>query len=260
MTLSIDSGETVALIGESGSGKSTTARLAVRLHDPDSGVVEYDGRDLASLSREELRKLRSDMTMVFQEPYESLNPRQTVTRTVAEPLAIHEPSLSRRELSARVAETLKHVALGYQFGDRYPHELSGGQQQRVGIARALVTRPKFIVLDEPTSSLDLSVRAQVLQLLVDLQHEFRLAYLFVSHDIQTVEYISDRIGVMYLGQIVEAGWTGDQGTRSATSIYEGVALLDLVRRSAGAERPVVAWRRNPECDESAARLLPCRPL
>ena len=207
VSFEISSGETLALIGESGSGKSTIARLALRLYELDAGTVQFDGRDLTTLSRDELRHLRADMTIVFQEPYESLNPRQRIGRTVEEPLVIHERELTAAERHARVVDALNHVALGENFYERYPHEISGGQQQRVGIARALVTRPRFIVLDEPTSSLDLSVRAQILQLLADLQDEFNLAYLFISHDIHTVEYVSDRICVMYLGQIVESGPT-----------------------------------------------------
>ena len=209
VSFEISSGETLALIGESGSGKSTIARMALRLYELDAGTVEFDGRDLTGLDREELRHLRSQMTIVFQEPYESLNPRQRIGRTIEEPLVIHHPELSAADRQSRVVDALNHVTLGESFYDRFPHELSGGQQQRVGIARAIVTRPKFIVLDEPTSSLDLSVRAQILQLLNDLQQEFNLAYLFISHDIHTVEYVSDRICVMYLGQIVEVGPTAE---------------------------------------------------
>jgi oligopeptide/dipeptide ABC transporter ATP-binding protein len=209
VSFDISAGETVALIGESGSGKSTIARLALRLYEPDHGSVEFDGHDLASLDRDALRHLRAQMTIVFQEPYESLNPRQRIGKTVEEPLIIHERSLSAAERHVRVVEALNHVTLDESFYDRFPHELSGGQQQRVGIARAIVTRPKLIVLDEPTSSLDLSVRAQILQLLADLQEELNLAYLFISHDIHTVEYVSDRICVMYLGQIVESGPTSE---------------------------------------------------
>jgi oligopeptide/dipeptide ABC transporter ATP-binding protein len=205
VSLDIEAGETVAVIGESGSGKSTLARLALQLHRPDSGSVEFDGRDLTTLVPRQLRTLRSQMTVVFQEPHESLNPRQTVGATVAEPLVIHFRDLKGSARRARVLEALEHVALGESYYDRYPHELSGGQQQRVGIARAIVTRPRFIVLDEPTSSLDLSVRAQILMLLTALQTEFDLTYLFVSHDMHTVQYIADRVCVMYLGQIVETG-------------------------------------------------------
>ena len=205
VTLEIKAGETVALIGESGSGKSTVARLALRLHEPDSGTIAFGGSDLSRYDKKALRGLRSQMTMVFQEPFESLNPRQRIGTTVAEPLVIHEPQLGKAECHRRVSEALEHVALPDSYADRYPHELSGGQQQRIGIARAIVTRPKFIVLDEPTSSLDLSVRAHILQLLAKLRSELDLAYLFVSHDIHTVEYVADRIYVMYLGQVVETG-------------------------------------------------------
>ncbi len=205
VTLEIASGETVSLIGESGSGKSTLARLALALHQPDSGRINFAGCDLSRQSRRDLRRMRSQMTMVFQEPFESLNPRQRVGTTVAEPLVIHEPRLDRAERSRRVSEALEHVSLPESYADRYPHELSGGQQQRIGIARAIVTRPQFIVLDEPTSSLDLSVRAHILQLLANLRSELGLAYLFVSHDIHTVEYVADRVYVMYLGQVVETG-------------------------------------------------------
>ncbi|WP_181782232.1 ABC transporter ATP-binding protein [Pseudonocardia pini] len=205
VSLTVERGETVALIGESGSGKSTTARLALRLQEPDSGTVVFDGTDLGAVGREELRRLRARMSMVFQEPFESLDPRQTVGRTVEEPLLIHRPDLSPSERRASALETLEQVALGEPFYDRYPAELSGGQQQRVGIARAIVTRPAFIALDEPTASLDLSVRAQILGLLERLREELGLAYLFVSHDIATVSHVADRVCVMYLGRIVEEG-------------------------------------------------------
>jgi oligopeptide/dipeptide ABC transporter ATP-binding protein len=209
VTLEIEAGETVALIGESGSGKSTIARLALRLHEPDSGTIEFDGKDLSHHPKKQLRALRSQMAMVFQEPFESLNPRQRIGTTVAEPLLIHERDLSSEQRRTRVREALEQVALPDAYYDRFPHELSGGQQQRVGIARAIVTRPKFIVLDEPTSSLDLSVRAQILQLLARLRAELGLSYLFVSHDIHTVEYVANRIYVMYLGQVVETGTVVD---------------------------------------------------
>jgi len=205
VSLTIDRGETVGLIGESGAGKSTIGRLALRLQTPDAGVITFEGQDLAELSKQSLSAVRARMTVVFQEPYQSLNPRMNVGEIVGEPLVIHERRLGRSERRQRVVDALEHVALGQTFLDRYPAELSGGQQQRVGIARAIVTRPSFVVLDEPTSSLDLSVRAQVLQLLGDLQKEFDLAYLFISHDIHSVEHLSSRLAVMYLGQIVEIG-------------------------------------------------------
>jgi len=201
-------GETLGLIGESGSGKSTVGRLVLGLQTPDTGQIAFEGRDLALLNSIELRRMRARMTVVFQEPYQSLNPRQTIRATVEEPLAIHEPEALRSERRARAEQALANVALDPSLYDRYPHELSGGQQQRVGIARAIVTEPDFVVLDEPTSSLDLSVRGQILELLADLREEYQLSYLLISHDIATVRYISDRIAVMYLGQIVEIAPAG----------------------------------------------------
>lgn len=209
VSFSIDAGETLGLIGESGSGKSTVGRLLLRLIEADAGTVTFDGEDIRSLDRAGLRQLRSRIGMVFQEPYESLNPRMRIGDIVSEPLRIHERGMSRADQRVRVAETLQSVGLPLDYGDRYPRSLSGGQQQRVGIARAIVTQPRFLVLDEPTSSLDLSVRAQILQLLDALQQRLGLAYLFISHDLQTVQYVSHRVAVMYLGEIRELGPTPD---------------------------------------------------
>lgn len=207
VSLSIEAGETVAVIGESGSGKSTLGRLALRLLEADSGIVRFEGTDLASLSEPELRAMRKSMQVVFQEPYQSLNPRLTVGAIVGEPLDIHQPSLGTTERRRLVLNALDMVGLPEGIAARLPAELSGGQQQRVGIARALISDPRLVVLDEPTSSLDLTVRAQVLKLLRDLQSRLGLAYLFVSHDMDTVEWISDRTMVMFRGSIVETGTT-----------------------------------------------------
>ncbi len=207
VTINIAEGETYGLIGESGSGKSTVGRLAMGLLEPDSGSVRFDGKVLSDLSRSARRKLRSDMTVVFQEPYESLNPRMTVGSIVAEPLVIQGLEDSRSAVRDRAFRALESVQLEPSLAKRHPRDLSGGQQQRVGIARAIITRPRFIVLDEPTSSLDVSVQAQILTLLSELQSEYGLSYLFISHDIHTVEWISDRIGIMYLGQISETAPT-----------------------------------------------------
>jgi len=203
----IDEGETLAVIGESGSGKSTLGRVALRLLDVDSGAVRFDGQDLGELSPEALRRRRSEMQVVFQEPYESLNPRLAIGATIAEPLQVHRPDLSTTQVRDEVTKTLDRVGLPASMATRLPGELSGGQQQRVGIARAIVSRPRFLVLDEPTSSLDLSIRAQVLRLLAELQRDLSMAYLFVSHDMSTVEWVSDRIAVMYLGEVVETDTT-----------------------------------------------------
>ncbi|MFS3126881.1 ATP-binding cassette domain-containing protein [Nocardioides sp. Bht2] len=207
VSLQIEEGETLAVIGESGSGKSTLGRAVLRLLDLDAGAVRFDGVDLGGLDTRQLRARRADMQIVFQEPYESLNPRLAVGAIVAEPLEIHQPKLGTTATRKLVHETLDRVGLPADAARRLPGELSGGQQQRVGIARAIINRPRFMVLDEPTSSLDLSVRAQVLALLAELQEDYNIAYLFVSHDMHTVEWVSDRIAVMYLGEIVETAPT-----------------------------------------------------
>jgi oligopeptide/dipeptide ABC transporter ATP-binding protein len=205
VSFSIERGETLALIGESGSGKSTVGRLILRLLEADAGRVVLDGVDLMSLSREELRAKRSEMQIVFQEPYESLNPRMKIGDIVAEPIRIHEPKLGRDGRDERVLAALAEVGLNSDYANRYAKSMSGGQQQRVGIARALVSRPKVLVLDEPTSSLDLSVQAQILEILHKLQAEHHMSYLYISHDLSTVSYIAHRVAVMYLGQIRELG-------------------------------------------------------
>ena len=197
--------ETLGLIGESGSGKSTVGKLALGLLAPDKGTVEFLGRDIAGLSREQFRSTRSEASVVFQEPEESLNPRMKVFRIVEEPLVIHEPHLSSGERHARVEAVFGDVNIGSELWQRRPRSLSGGQQQRIGIARAIVTRPQLIVLDEPTSSLDLSVQAQIMNLLLRLQQEHGFSYLFISHDLRVVSYMSHRILVMYSGRIVESG-------------------------------------------------------
>ena len=208
VSFNIEAGETLGLIGESGSGKSTVGRLVLGLLHPDAGEVAFDATNLTTIGRERLRRMRSELSVVFQEPMESLNPRMRVESIVAEPLVIFEGGLSRRERRERVIATLEEVGLGSEHLDRRPRDLSGGQQQRVGIARAIVTQPRFIVLDEPTSSLDLTVRATILNLLGELQKRHGLAYLFISHDIATVRHFCTRTAVMYLGRIVEIGTTG----------------------------------------------------
>ena len=209
VSLSIAAGETLALIGESGSGKSTLGRLLLGLYRPDSGMMEFEGRDLTGLDTHELQRVREKLTVVFQEPDESLNPRMTIGQNIAEPLRIHAPALSRHERIDKVSEVLEAVSLPTDIVDRTPRQLSGGQQQRVGIARAIVTDPRFVVLDEPTSSLDLSVQSQIITLLGDLQQRLELSFLFITHDIHTVHYVADRIAVMYLGQVVETGPTDE---------------------------------------------------
>ena len=195
-------GETFSLVGESGCGKSTTSRLINRLIKPDSGEIIFDGQDIAGISAKEMRPLRSKMQMVFQDPYGSLNPRMKIQDIIAEPLLVHT-KMSAGERLKRVHELLEVVGLPATHGERYPHEFSGGQRQRIGIARALSVNPKLIMADEPVSALDVSIQAQVLNLLRDVQEQYNLTYLFISHDLAVVEMISDRIGVMYLGTMME---------------------------------------------------------
>ena len=207
VSLAIDEGETVGLVGESGSGKSTIGRLVLGLLTADEGRMVFDGHSLYEMPPKQLRALRSEMQIVFQEPYESLNPGMSVAQIIEDPLRIHERSLTVRERRQRVLDTLEEVGLRPDVAELRPIAMSGGQQQRIGIARAIVTRPKLVVLDEPTSSLDLSVRAQILNLLGELQQLQGLTYLFISHDLATVEYLCQRVAVMYRGQIVESGST-----------------------------------------------------
>ena len=231
VSLDIHSGETLGLVGESGSGKSTLGRLILRLIEPTSGSIRFEGRDLLAASRGEMRRLRRDMQIIFQDPFASLDPRYRIEDIVAEPLVIHAGSgdgedgvgvTSSRSagdcLRARVLELFRAVGLDESILRRYPHEFSGGQRQRIGIARALALRPKFIVADEPVSALDVSVGAQIVNLLAQLQRDFGLTYLFISHSMPVVRYLSTRIAVMYRGKIVEVG-TSEQITERPQHPY-----------------------------------------
>jgi ABC-type oligopeptide transport system ATPase subunit len=230
VSLDIHAGETVGLVGESGSGKSTLGRLILRLIEPTAGAVRFEGRDLLAASRSEMRDLRRDLQIIFQDPFASLDPRFRVEDIVSEPLIIHGNSFgdsAKLDVRTRVGELLRAVGLDGSARSRYPHEFSGGQRQRIGIARAL--RPKFIVCDEPVSALDVSVGAQIVNLLAQLQHDFGLTYLFISHSMPVVRYLSTRIAVMYRGKIVEVGDTEQIAERPAhpytRSLLEATPVL-----------------------------------
>jgi len=209
VSLAVHAGETVAIVGESGCGKSTTARMVMRLLQPDAGKVLWQGEDVTQRSSRSLRPLRKQVQMVFQDPFASLNPRMTIENSVAEGLRVHQPKLNRRQRRQQTAAMLEQCGLDPAIMGRYPHQFSGGQRQRIGIARALIVQPKALVLDEPVSALDVSVQAQIINLLRELQQQYQLGYLLISHDLAVVRHIADRILVMFHGTIVEQGSTED---------------------------------------------------
>lgn len=209
VSFQIRKGETFGLVGESGCGKSTTGYSIIRLYKPTGGEVYYEGVDISKLSPAEMLPYRKKMQMIFQDPYSSLNPRMTVADIIGEPLDIHNLAKSKGEREERIKELLEIVSLNDDHASRYPHEFSGGQRQRVGIARALAVNPEFIICDEPISALDVSIQAQIINMLEDLQDEFNLTYLFIAHDLSMVRHISDRVGVMYLGSLAEIGKTDE---------------------------------------------------
>ena len=203
VNFTVKRGETLGLVGESGCGKTTTGRCILQLYKPTAGQVIFDGQDLTSMNTKTMRGMRREMQVIFQDPYSSLNPRMTAGNIIGEPLIVHGLVANKTEYRDKVADLLTNVGLNPYMADRFPHEFSGGQRQRIGVARALSVSPKFIVADEPVSALDVSIQAQIINLLEDLQEQFNLTYLFIAHDLSVVRHISDRVGVMYLGHMVE---------------------------------------------------------
>ena len=258
VSFDIQEGETFSVVGESGCGKSTTGRLIDHLLIPDSGEIWFEDKEISKISQEEMRPLRKDIQMIFQDPAGSLNPRMRVEELVEEPLLIHT-NLSKEERMKIVHELLETVGLSAKHAKRYPHEFSGGQKQRIGIARALTVRPKLIIADEPISALDVSIQAQVLNLLHDLQQKFNLTYMFISHDLSVVEMISDRIAVMYLGFVVEMA-PKDRAVRKAVCIRTPRRCCPRCRfRTRRIRRSASFWKGispAPSTCRRAARLLP----
>jgi oligopeptide/dipeptide ABC transporter ATP-binding protein len=234
VSLRVKRGETLGLVGESGCGKSTLGRLILRLIEPTFGRVVYEGRDIVPLTQAQLRPLRRKMQIIFQDPYASLNPRMTVRDIVGEAIRIHKLAATKADEEARIAELLRKVGLRPEVMNRYPHEFSGGQRQRIGIARALAVEPEFIVCDEPISALDVSIQAQIVNLLMDLQDELGVAYLFISHDLNIVEHVSHRVAVMYLGKIVEMGPSASLYARAyhpyTRALLSAVPVADPTRK------------------------------
>ncbi|WP_081865920.1 ABC transporter ATP-binding protein [Blastococcus sp. URHD0036] len=248
VTLSVARGETVAVVGESGAGKSTVGRLALRLIEPDDGGIEFNGSDLRAASKEDLRRLRGRMRMIFQDPYSSLDPSMVVGDTVAEPLLVHT-KMSAAERRAKVLDLLQRVGMDTHHMDRFPYEFSGGQLQRIAIARAITTDPDLIVCDEPVAALDMSIRAQVVNLLRDLQVERGMAYLFITHDLSLVRLIADRVVVMYAGQIVESATTeqlfAEPRHPYTRALLAAVPVPDPNRRKSQTAIPLAAVQGKP---------------
>jgi len=274
VSFAISNAETLGLVGESGCGKTTVGRTILRLLEPNAGSIMFDGTDLMKLGREQMRTLRRNMQMIFQDPQSSLNPRMTVKSIVGEPLLVN--GIARgQDLEQRVLSLLKIVGLSPDHANRYPHEFSGGQRQRIGIARALALNPKLIVLDEPTSALDVSVQAQILNLLKDLQRDLKLTYLFISHDLSVVKHMCNRMSVMYVGKIVESGRSSDVFSHPAHPYTKALlsAIMDTdpdvksrriilhgdvpspAHPPEGCRFHPRCWQAKPECRESEPQMM-----
>lgn len=257
----IRKGETVGLVGESGCGKTTTGRCLVRLYEPTGGKISFKGKDISTLTREEAKRFTGEVQMIFQNPYASLNPRMTVKEIVGEGIRIHDPAITGQELEQKVLGLLERVGLGKDHISRYPHEFSGGQRQRIGIARALSVDPEFIVCDEPISALDVSIQAQVINMLKRLQKEMGLTYLFIAHDLSVVKYISDRVIVMYLGTLVEEAPSEELYANPlhpyTQALLSAIPIADPIRTRASERIPIrgeIASPINPKnCCQFADR-------
>ena len=263
VSLAVMPGETVGLVGESGCGKSTLGRCMVRLYDLSSGTMRFNGEDISRMSLRELRPIRKELQIVFQDPYASLNPRRRVRDLIAEPLRVHS-KLSKDGITSRVAELLDLVGLHPDHAMRFPHEFSGGQRQRIGIARAIALEPKLIVLDEPVSALDVSVQAQIVNLLADLQEKLKLTYVFIAHDLSVVRQVSTRIAVMYLGSIVELGQAEDIFTNPAhpytQALISAVPVPDITKSGSRNRIVLVGDVPSPINPPSGCRFHPRCPI
>ncbi len=259
VSFDIARGETLGLVGESGCGKSTLGKTLLRLHEPDAGEIIFDGNNICSLSREKMRVLRKRMQMVFQDPYDSLNSRHSVGDIIEEPLLIHNAG-DKYERKAKVQALLQQVGLPPESGERYPHEFSGGQRQRIGIARAIALKPDFIVCDEPLSALDVSVQAQIINLLLELRTSMNLSLLFISHDLSVVRHISDRVAVMYLGEIVEIA-DANAIYRDARHPYTQYLIASIPKPEPGSRQPITLQGEIPSPIEppSGCRFHPRCP-
>ena len=273
VSFSLDRAKTIGIVGESGCGKSTLGRCIVQLLDPTGGSIFFDGQDVTAADRCRQHELHKDMQMIFQDPYSSLNPRQTVSETIAEPLRRFKLCPDKGELSKRVDRLMETVGLAQRFVNSYPHELDGGRRQRIGIARALAVEPRFIVCDEPVSALDVSIQAQILNLMMDLQDELGIAYLFITHNLSVVKHISDDIGVMYLGQLVEKCPSGELFQNPCHPYTQALlSAIPIAKSSARRERiilrgeitspidPPPGCRFAPRCNHACDRCLAPVPL